>query len=818
MSKLPNEEERTRFLQLCLQNKKKWLESPVDAKNSEFWKSIADAFKTIEGHAVFARPSQVEDAAAVAIPGDDREVFEKNVLSLFSPPVVEAMEHYIASLKTAPPRARQETVSDDEESEGDDIAIVQSIERQETQEADDTDEAEEDNNHSSQESLIRENDIPPAQCRPIRRAKRKDPSYSPIVTRGRAGLLSLEEQYRREKQARRQLRSSMNQAAHLPTPPTSSQPAAPPDGHQRIEEEDEVEEEEEEEEEENNSAASESLPHHAAQAADVASSPPPREDIMNMRFSEFLDDSDPDLPVPAASSSNPPQLHSVSSPPSARDSRPPTPMAVSRPPSPNRSSRSPTYSPPLHIRSSPRGQPPSTILGARSSMPEQTPRPDLRHTTATPARSESGLFVPQIITPVPAPRPWEMHEQQKREETNPLSLKSRREGNPKGKEKGKGKEVEKEADEGNRPEPAAVAARSEYALPQRFANSVKPRSAKYIGAPSLAVSVENLRRRQVTSILPPNNPVLQRSAPAATTTTASNPAPVAKGCYRGQDRPAIPSSSQSRASRFPIRTSRDKSKFDIYDIEAYTPPPDEHTRKLQQARQSSASLPFAGTHIHFGEDGDVVEMGSSTVGAAATTGSQASSNTLSAQSASQHAAETDETCSSRPGSSSKQRKRRHSTVTRCEALSRQSSTAASLANSEPSCEGWQEGSSSPAKRRKGHRGKSNRESSTAAPSSPAVPSFTPVEHQEESLREERRKQRHNTVSRRDSGVLLSSAPQPGRFETPEEWKQDATTSVVEQRKRPHLRAVSRTYSPVPPFVSSPNRELAPPEPGKANLG
>ncbi|KAK8091474.1 hypothetical protein PG997_001835 [Apiospora hydei] len=60
MSKLPNEEERTRFLQLCLQNKRKWLESPVDAKkNSAFWDFIAETFKTTEGHAVFTKPSQV---------------------------------------------------------------------------------------------------------------------------------------------------------------------------------------------------------------------------------------------------------------------------------------------------------------------------------------------------------------------------------------------------------------------------------------------------------------------------------------------------------------------------------------------------------------------------------------------------------------------------------------------------------------------------------------------------------------------------------------------------------------------------------------
>ncbi|KAK7937227.1 uncharacterized protein PG986_014095 [Apiospora aurea] len=560
-------------------------------------------------------------------------------------------------------------------------------------------------------------------------------------------------------------------------------------------------------------------------------------------------------------------------------------------------------------------------------MPEQTPRPDFQHTAATPARSESGLFVPQIITPVPAPRPWEFQEQPKREDTipplseiasrvksgknatmkpppQPVAAERRKssdlaseprasrsssgaaetilvlsggssasENGPhratrrheqrrdphlmpsqpkqpkdhgaanaeaaaetdtrpaakkpkkaqekkgngkkqKGKEKGKGEEEEKVADVvGNRPEPATVATRSEYALPQRFANSVKPRSAKYIGAPSLAQSVEDLRRRQVTSIVPPPNPVLQRPVPAAatTTTTTSNTVPGAKGCYRGQDRPAIPSSSQSRASRFPVRAAHDKPKQDVYDIEAYTPPPDAHTRKQQQqqqARQPSASLPFSGTHIHFGEDGDVVEIGPSTV-VAAGPGSQASSSTLSAQSAaSQQTVENDEPSSSRPGSSSAQRKRRHSTATRCDSAMRPSSAAASLASSEPSHEGWHDGSSSPAKRRKGHHGKNNRRNSTAAPSpSPAGPSSTPQEHGGGEQRKPRNN--NNNASRRDSATRLSSAPRSSeRLLTPVEWNREPSPVNLPRRYR-SMMAIPRTYSPVPSFVSSPNRELPP---------
>ena len=178
---------------------------------------------------------------------------------------------------------------------------------------------------------------------------------------------------------------SLDSSSLLPTPPQSqpvrgASPAfAGPDGHPQLEMEEEEEQQQQDVEvEEDSLEVSQPLLLHAGHALGFASTPAPPEtddNIMHTDFDEFIWDFEPDLPPGGPSSSGPP--------------RPPT---------------------------SHRGRP-SPSLGPRATS-GHTPGRDLPH--PTPARSESGLFVPQKETPVPLPDlSWLYPGKAKREETIP---------------------------------------------------------------------------------------------------------------------------------------------------------------------------------------------------------------------------------------------------------------------------------------------------------------------------------------------------------------------------------------------------------------
>lgn len=169
-----------------------------------------------------------------------------------------------------------------------------------------------------------------------------------------------------------------NDQALPPTPPQSSQPArdqSPDIVDLEASQPPEMEEEEEEEE------VDQPLLLHAGHSLGVASTPAPPEtedNIMHTDFDEYIWEFEPDLPLDGPSSSGPPE------PSSSHPEQPSSPIVDARRPTP----------------------------------PEQTPGPDLRR--PTPARFESGLFVPQKVTPVRPPEPWWLTMgKAKREETIP---------------------------------------------------------------------------------------------------------------------------------------------------------------------------------------------------------------------------------------------------------------------------------------------------------------------------------------------------------------------------------------------------------------
>ncbi|KAK7908981.1 hypothetical protein PG985_014859 [Apiospora marii] len=670
-----------------------------------------------------------------------------------------------------------------------------------------------------------------------------------------------------------------NDQALPPTPPQSSQPVRDPspvfidlEATQPPDIPDMEEQEEGEEE------ADQPLLLHAGHPLGLGSSPAPPEtenNIMHTDFDQFIWEFEPDLPLAGpSSSSGPPE------PPSSHREKQPSPIADARP------------------------------------TPEQTPgQEDLGR--PTPARSESGLFVPQIKeTPVPPPEPWWLtYGQAKREETlPPLSViasqgafsssrdtstrppsqpaaerrqrsagaskptasrsssraagttsgasagtpadeqaaqraavedqhqpqssststqSSQSEGHDavtaadpnsdkrppakkprkvaekskkaeatknnkakkqKGKDKGKGKEVEQGAGGQTGPGPVVADPRSEEALRQQLANTEKPRRATYIGAPALAGSIEDLRRREKTIIMPPVPQILSTAA-TVTAAVATNPAPMVEAVPHERNESSMPSSSQSRAPQVAPTAPRKKPESNRNDTTTPSPP-DKQRQKQQHIRHQSICPTFEGTHIRLDDDepaqcvlgqsdrGVTVErVPSSSPAAAAATRSHVSSEAPPVQPPVRQTVEEDESPDHRqdsPTSLKKQRNKakwaRYKQRRRNKRSGRDSTTvppspAAPLPESEPThgSERGQAGSSSGPERDRQHSTTSHRGSAMPPPPLPLPP---------------RQKSTSAATNRRGSAVPppAPAGPPRGRYSTPWEWRGEDSVSPEQQKR------------------------------------
>ncbi|KAK8057068.1 hypothetical protein PG996_011005 [Apiospora saccharicola] len=171
----------------------------------------------------------------------------------------------------------------------------------------------------------------------------------------------------------------------------------------------------------------------------------------------------------------------------------------------------------------------------------------------------------------------------------------------KGKEQGKGKEKGKEvvrmAGGGTRPGPAVVDTRSEEALRQQLANMEKPRRATYIGAPALSGSIDDLRRRQKTIIMPP----VPQIPPTAANASATNPAPVVETSSRDRNESVMSSSSHNRAPQGAPRAPKKMPEANRHDTTTPSPP-EKQRQKQQHYRHQSICPTFEGTHIRLDDD------------------------------------------------------------------------------------------------------------------------------------------------------------------------------------------------------------------------